>query len=175
VFPRERDPVTGGRKLEHLVFEVVSTESLSHAANKAAKLIARGVRRAFAIDVERERALEWSAALESWSILDTGAYIEDVALAAPLPIDALIRSAKADDAMARALVIKRNPVIEAVGAQREALGKAESLVIVLETRGLAPSIAERARILAERDLERLDRWFAAVLHCSSVAELLALS
>jgi hypothetical protein len=50
---------------EHLVFEVVSTESIGHAARKAAKLSARGVRRVFAIDVERSRALEWSAELGS--------------------------------------------------------------------------------------------------------------
>lgn len=31
VFPSERDPKTGGRQLEHLAFEVVSTESLGHA------------------------------------------------------------------------------------------------------------------------------------------------
>src|SRR4051812_11606832 len=49
VFPRARDPVTGGRQIEQLAFEVVSTESLGHAGRKAAKLLARGVRRVFAI------------------------------------------------------------------------------------------------------------------------------
>jgi Uma2 family endonuclease len=63
VFPRARDLLTGGRQLEQLVFEVVSPESLGHAGRKAAKLIARGVRRVFAIDVEQVRALEWSASL----------------------------------------------------------------------------------------------------------------
>jgi len=70
VFPRARDPVTGGRQIEQLAFEVVSTESLGHAGRKAAKLLARGVRRVFAIDVERTRALEWSASLGTWSMLD---------------------------------------------------------------------------------------------------------
>jgi Uma2 family endonuclease len=38
------DPVTGGRQLEQLAFEVVSTQSLADAGRKAAKLAARGVR-----------------------------------------------------------------------------------------------------------------------------------
>src|SRR5215467_11678155 len=37
VFPLARDPRTGGRQLEHIAFEVVSTESLAHAARKASK------------------------------------------------------------------------------------------------------------------------------------------
>src|SRR4051812_26051938 len=57
VFPVARDPETGGRQLDELVFEVVSTERLSHAGKKARSLAARGVRRVFAIDVERRRAL----------------------------------------------------------------------------------------------------------------------
>src|SRR5262245_1384695 len=60
VFPAARDEQTGGRKLEELAFEVLSTERLSHAAKKARSLAARGVRRVFGIDVERRRALEWS-------------------------------------------------------------------------------------------------------------------
>src|SRR5438874_11317955 len=70
VYPCARDPRTGGRQLEELAFEIVSTESLSHASNKASKLIDRGVRRVFAIDIERSRALEWSRRLGTWSMLD---------------------------------------------------------------------------------------------------------
>jgi Uma2 family endonuclease len=44
VFPEERDPETGGRKIEALAFEVVSTEALAHAAKKARALVGRGVR-----------------------------------------------------------------------------------------------------------------------------------
>ena len=58
VFPAARDPETGGRRLEELAFEVVSTESLSHAGKKARALAERGVRRVFAVDVERRRALQ---------------------------------------------------------------------------------------------------------------------
>jgi Uma2 family endonuclease len=55
VFPRARDPRTGGRQLEELAFEVVSTERLNEAGAKARKLAGRGVRRVFAIDVVRHR------------------------------------------------------------------------------------------------------------------------
>jgi hypothetical protein len=60
VYPDAPDPRTGGRQLEQLAFEIVSTQSLGDAAGKARKLATRGVRRVFAIDVARSRALEWS-------------------------------------------------------------------------------------------------------------------
>jgi hypothetical protein len=124
VFSDAADPVTGGRQIEQLAFEVVSTGSLGQAGGKAAKLCARGVRRVFAIDVERSRALEWSAALGAWRVLDAGGYIVDPTLAAPLPVDALIHDAKVDDAMARALLLKRNTVLESVRAEDRAEGLA---------------------------------------------------
>jgi hypothetical protein len=61
VYPLGHDPETGGRLLEELAFEVVSTETLAHAGQKAARLVERGVRRVFAVDVGRGCALEWSA------------------------------------------------------------------------------------------------------------------
>jgi hypothetical protein len=185
VFPYERDPETGGRQIEHLAFEVVSTESLSHAGHKAADLTGRGVRRVFAIDVERGRALEWSRALGTWRLLDASGSIEDPALEVPLPIAALVRAAKADDAMASALLAKHNPVLEATRAQdrvtarAEGLaegtvrGKADALLVVLAARGLPPDLVARARILDERDPERLDRWIARATTCTSLAEVFA--
>lgn len=64
VFPVARDEATGGRQIEQLAFEVLSTEPLVDSGRKAAKLVARGVRRVIAIDVERRRAFEWSRELE---------------------------------------------------------------------------------------------------------------
>ena len=193
VYPQARDPETGGRQLEQLAFEVVSTQSLSHAGRKAAKLTERGVRRVFAIDLERDRALEWSRELASWAVLDTAGYIEDPALDAPLPIDALLHAAKADDAIASALLIKRNPVIEAarerdrVESRSQGLaeglaegkaaglaeGKATTLLAFLAARGIAVDAAARARVLAERDLATLDRWIARAGSCGTIAELFA--
>jgi Uma2 family endonuclease len=207
LFPRERDPATGGRKLEELAFEVVSTEALSDAGRKANKLLVRGVRRVFAIDVARQRALEWSREIGAWRTLDRDDAITDRALAADLPVEALVHAAKADDAVARALLTKRNPVLEAAHrsaraegkaegraegkaegraegkaegraegkaegrAEGKAEGKAESLLAVLAARELAVSPADRARILAEQDATRIDRWLVRALSCSSVADL----
>lgn len=181
VYPRAPHPETGGRQLEHLAFEVVSTGSLSRAGRKAHKLAVRGVRRVFAIDVERARALEWSLSLGTWSVLDSKACIEDPALAAPLPIDALVRAACVDDVVARALLIKRNPVLEEVRARARQEGRAEgilrgmaeALLATLATRGVAVDSPARARILDERDPERLDRWIARVATCTSIADVLA--
>jgi len=199
VFPIARDPETGQRRLEELAFEVASTESLSHAGRKAQKLTARGVRRVFAVDVERQRAVEWSVDIGSWRILDHDSVIEDRVFAAPLPVAALVSAAKADDAVARALLLKRNRVlVEALGEQLSAgkaegmargkaegraegkaegklEGKLEALLAVLEARGISPTEPERQQLLGERDPARLTAWLAAATRCSSVAELLKTS
>jgi Uma2 family endonuclease len=125
VYPAAPDPATGGRQIEQLAFEVVSTQSLGRAGKKAAKLVGRGVRRVFAIDVDRARALEWSAELGSWRALDPTGHIDDPALAVPLPIEALIHNAKADDAVARALLARRNPVLVQDRAEGRTEGRAE--------------------------------------------------
>lgn len=188
IYPIARDEQTGGRRLEELAFEVVVTESVAHAGRKAASLVARGVRRVFAIDVDRGRALEWSRALASWEILGADAVIEDRALVHGLAVRDLVSAGSADDAVARALLAKRNPVLEtAVEAGRaegreagreegreagHAEGRASAVVAVLVARGLPPSPDERALILATADDDVLARWLADVATCTSVAALL---
>jgi Uma2 family endonuclease len=199
VYPKARDPRTGGRQLEHLAFEIVSTESLSHAGRKAAKLMGRGVRRVFAINIERVRALEWSASLATWSVLDSSYHIEDLTLALPLPIAALLDAAEADGPMARALIAKKTPEIEEViakgfadgkrkgfadgkrkgfadGKQEGfaagfARGKAEALIAILDARGIALDGSERECILSEQDLAIIDRWTARAAACEDAAQL----
>jgi Uma2 family endonuclease len=192
VFPSARDPETGQRQLEELAFEVTSTESLSHAGRKAKKLTSRGVRRVFAVDVTRKRAVEWSTETDSWRILDQDALLEDRAFAAPLPVAALVSAAKADDAMARALLAKQNPVLVAAlldehstgklegkaegklegKAEGKAEGKLEALLAVLTARGLTPTGEQRQRLLAERDEARIDARLQAAVTCATVAQLL---
>jgi Uma2 family endonuclease len=180
VFPRERDPETGGRRIEELAIEIVSTERLSNAGRKAQKLVARGVRRVFAIDVQRQRAFEWSRDLGTWQILAADASVEDPTLAVPLPIDALVRAAKADDAVARALLAKKNPVLVAALADSEARGEArgelravaEAVLTVLAARKLEVSPDERARILAAQEPDKLRKWLELAVTCRSVGELL---
>jgi hypothetical protein len=180
VFPRDPDPVTGRRRLEQLTFEIVSTESMSHATTKAAKLAGRGVRRVFAIDIVRGRIVEWSRALETWSVLDVRGRIEDPALAVPLSVSALLDAANTDDEVARALIAKRNPVIEAANAESHAEGTAEGIlegiagavITLLSARGFTLSDEQRDRILAERDRTRLEAWLLRIATCTSIADLI---
>jgi Uma2 family endonuclease len=177
VYPSARAPGTGRRQLAQLAFEVVSTQAMGNASKKAAKLAARGVRRVFAVDVERSRALEWSVALGSWTVLDSTGQISDPALQVPLPIEAMIRDARTDGVVARALIAKRTPELEAAGAEQRAEGRAEgwaeAVLSMLVLRGVALDLDARQRILAERDLARLGRWLACASTCRSVAELWA--
>jgi hypothetical protein len=172
VVPRARDPVTGGRQLAQLAFEVCDSESLSHAAGKAKRLVVRGVRRVFAIDVKRERVLEWSHELGDWEQLEPETSIEDPAFGAPLSVASLLDGV-VDDAVQRALIIKGNRVLEAALEQRRAQGQAGVLISILTLRGLALDETARARIFCERDLEQLDGWVARALSCTTIAELLA--
>jgi len=179
VYPRARDPVTGRRQLQLLAIEVVSTQTLSNAARKAGKLAGRGVRRVFAIDVERERALEWSTALAGWMVLDVTSHIDDPVFEVPLPIGALVSAAISDNAVAAALIRRHNPIIDATKAESRAEGKLEgraegmreSVFVLLAVRGIPVSVAARARIDAEQDLELLRGWLARAAGCASVDEL----
>ena len=184
VFEAARDPETGGRKLEELAFEVVSTETLAHSGKKARALVQRGVRRVFAVNVEKKRVLEWSPATNGWKMLAPDGVILDPTLAAPLPLCALAEAVKADDAVAGALLAKKNPVLEsALQAARgegklegkiegKLEGKLEALVCLLDARGLKVKKKERARILAEEHEAVVDRWLGQAVSCSSVRELL---
>ncbi len=67
ILPRARDPETRGRQVEDLIFEVIDTESLAHVTDKTRKLIARGVRRAFLIDVNDRTVCEWSREVDDWA------------------------------------------------------------------------------------------------------------
>lgn len=188
VFPAARDPETGGRQLDELVFEVVSTERLSSAAKKARALAARGVRRIFAIDVERRRALSWSRETNAWEILPVDGKIEDRALALPLPLRALCEAAKADDAVAQALLGKKNPVIEDAVRKSKSEGKREgkregeklgllagkldALFAVLHARKIDIPKKTEKRIRAETSAATVDAWIRRVGICASIEDLL---
>jgi len=191
IFPLEPDPETEGRQIERLAFEVVSTERLSHAGRKAAALKARGVERVFAIDVERQRLLEWSVETDAWSMLLTSDVIEDRSLVAPMPIAALVGAASEDDAIAQALIAKKNPVLmgavearfgqgrdegrvegrdEGLAVGRVA-GKAEALRAVLSTRGLVLSAEQRALLESCSDNAVLERWLIRAVTAADANEV----
>jgi hypothetical protein len=170
------DPKTGGRFLEELAFEIVSTSRLSATGRKAARLSARGVRRIFAIDVRRERALEWSPETAGWRMLPPDGAIDDTILVMPLPLSALVGAASSDDLVARALLVKDNPVLRAelkkkrgeAYARGRAEGRAEGMVEarrdvllrLLDERDERLAPATRRRIASCTDLGQLDAWIA---------------
>jgi len=53
VFPAAPDPVTGGRQLEQITFEVCDSEDTAHVTDKARRFVSRGVRRVFYVHVGR--------------------------------------------------------------------------------------------------------------------------
>jgi Uma2 family endonuclease len=196
VFAGQRDPATGGRRLEEIAFEIASTQSRASATRKARGLTERGVRRVFCLDLRRHQVLEWHRAAGDWRVFAADDVIDDSCFVRPLPVAALLDAAARDDAVARALLAKRNPVIEralaegeararaegeargrAEGeargrAEGEARGRAEGVMRVLETRGFEVPGDLRAHILACADLERLDRWLARALTVALARELI---
>ena len=177
VYRQGVDPATGARHLEEIAFEVVSGQSVQDVTEKAVEMHRRGVRRIFAVFVKRPRLCEWSPASRSWCPLDAGSRIEDPCLAAPLAVAALLDAALADNAVAEALIAKGNPTIRnleaAAGAKGRAEGIAESIITLLEVRGVPVSEAQRKEILRCSDLDRLDRWLRRAALASSVDEITA--
>ncbi len=60
------DPQTHQRYLEELSFEVANTQTLADLRDRAKKLMARGVRRLFAVMVEEGEVREWTRAGWRW-------------------------------------------------------------------------------------------------------------
>jgi hypothetical protein len=162
------DPETGGRYLEEIAFEVVSEQKERYVTEKALRMHRRGVRRIFAVWVKGpQRVCEWSPESQSWGPLEAGAHIEDPCLVAPLAVAALLDAAEADNAVVEALAAKGNPEIR----RREATAVAESILKVLEARGIAVSADEQQEILRCHDRDRLDRWLRRAVLASSAGEV----
>jgi len=164
------DPATGRRYLEEIAFEVISTQTEQKALEKAEVMHRRGVRRIFGIWVKgRRKVCEWSAESGSWRLLEEGSRIEDVCLATPLPAKALLDAALVRRAVVQALESQGEPAIQ----ELKAAVKAESILKVLEGRGIAVSSVQRGEILGCTDLERLDRWLLRAGVATSADEVMA--
>jgi hypothetical protein len=184
IYPEERDPITGGRKLEEVAFEIVSEQSLDVASRKARELSRRGVRRLFCISLKQQQVLEWSAGARGWQALRSDEVIEDRCLVRPLPVRTLLDTAATDDAVARALLAKETPAItqalleSKLQGQRE--GRREGLVdgvrrtviTILAARGVQLDDTARARIMACDDLARLERWVARAAVATQLDEVI---
>jgi hypothetical protein len=144
------DPTTNHRYLEELAFEIVFTQKPREIAERAEDLSARGVRRVFAIFVKKRKIAEWSPAHNGWRPLPPDGSIEDTCLVAPLPVRALLEAAENENAVARALLVKKNPTLERArqdawrGGQRE--GRIEGIVMLCQALGIALTAEGRAML-----------------------------
>ena len=156
------DPVTKTRYLEELAFEVVNEQSLRDITDQAEDLVTRGVRRVVAIFVKKGEVREWSASAAAWKTLDPEGTFSDPTLARPLRVKELIDAAEADNAVARALLAKNNPVLAEVRTEgrregrqdgrvegrRDGLaeGRREAIVLACELLGIELTAERRARL-----------------------------
>ena len=179
-----QDPKTGGRHLEELAFEIVSTQSLRHITIRAEDMTARGVRRLIVVFVKRGEVTEWSPAEHRFVPLPLEGVLEDPTLIQPIPIRAMLDAAAAKRAVVTGVWAQNDPWLQERKRELTELGhelgrqegrqegQHASLLLVLEGRGLDPSDEQRAAIESCTDPERLQRWLRATGRVNSVAELL---
>ncbi len=117
------DPRTDTRYLEELAFEVVNEQSRRDITEQAEDLTARGVRRVVAIFVKKGEVAEWLAG--TWKKLDPEGTFSDPTLTRPLRVKELLDAAEADNAVARALLAKNNPVLAEATIQSRNEGRRE--------------------------------------------------
>jgi hypothetical protein len=155
------DPTTDSRYLEELAFEVVNEQSLRDITEQAEELIARGVRRVIALFVKKGEVREWSTREGAWLSLDPQGTLSDSTLARPIRVRELLDAAEADNAVARALLAKENPVLAEVKAESRDAGRKEGLLagieVACELLGIALGAEQRARMgaLDASELEAL--------------------
>ncbi len=150
------DPRTGSRYLEEVAFEVVNTQTVANMVERARMLTECGVRRVFAIFVDRGEVAEWSPEQDRFITLTSEDSIEDRTLVRPLRVGALLDATEADEAVARALKAKGNSVIAEVRAEGRTEGRAEGLTegrlesveIVCNVLSIPLGPARRARLTA---------------------------
>lgn len=181
-----------GRKLEEIVFEVVDRQAATIPTRKAVELTARGVRRIFAVFVREKKVYEWSRAEGRWEPIEASSVLEDPCFVRPITARALVDWLVADDEVAKALLVKRPPSIQAALDERHTEGmaeghreghregqsegqlsaKRESILRILEARGLSVPKRVRAAIESTTDIARLDRWLVAAITVERSSRLL---
>jgi hypothetical protein len=119
---------------------------------------------------------EWSAERDDWVVLHPGDVIEDPALLLPIPVEALTDAVASEDAVARALLAKKNRVLQEHAARERhevRLAAARKyLYDIVEHRKIALDAAQQARIDACDDLETLERWLVRAIEVQDASALL---
>ena len=177
------DPQTGQRYLEELSFEVANTQSLADLQHRAQKLIARGVRRLFAVMVEEGQVREWTKG--GWRVRALRGEIRDRTFEKPLRIRAILDAAEADRLEAEALWAKREPfLVELVDKERaegraeglvegRAKGLAEAILRAFKRHGLTVAPRQRQVLVTCHDTDLLMRWLDDVLVFDTAAKVLS--
>jgi len=173
VYPKKRDPETGGRQLEELAFEIAETRIPKLTTLKARELSRRGVRRVFCVLLSKERVLEWSRATDTWSPMAAGDEILDRCFVRPLPIAALLDAAAADRAVVDALEARRHPAIVEIERRERSKTLRTALLAVLSARQLVPTAAERTEIRSETSARRLRSCIERAATADTVRQALA--
>ncbi len=191
-----RAEVPSPRKLEEIVFEVVDRQAAAIPTRKAVELIARGVRRVFAVFTKERALFEWSVTDGRWNKIPGDAVIEDACFVRPISANGIVDWLQADNEVAKAILVKRpEPIVQALAAERaegrvegraegrvegltmgEAKGqlamKRQSILGALEGRGVPVSERVRSAVLATSDMALLERWFLAALKATESDQIL---
>jgi hypothetical protein len=179
-----KNPATRQRYLEELSFEIFFTQSSEYARERARIVMESGVRRLFGIFVKERwpesdddgvidwKVAEWSAERDDWVTLAPKDVITDPCLRIPLPVEALVEALPSDNAAQRALIAKRNPVLEEHTTRACLATVRRSIFLLLEDGQITLDETQRARIEACEDLATLERWLLRAPKVASAAELL---
>ena len=179
VFPEAPDPVTGGRQLEEIAFEVFDSESLDHLTTKTWRLAKRGVRRIFHLRVADHAVFEWHRATETWEELAAESEIHDRCFVVPIPVRAFVQRVLAHKTVAHALLATGNPVlVTAVNAARKdglrdgrTVGLRDALRAGFAARGWALTTEAAARITECTGAETLLRWTQRIFIAQSADDV----
>ena len=171
----------GHRHLEELSFEIKHTQSESDIKKRARYLTRRGVRRVFAVYVQvkdqggEEQVIagpikEWSVEKDDWNELAEDALIEDRCLRRPVTVRALLDAFEADNAVARALIDKKNPVLAGLFEQERWQGRREALLELLTERfGEVPQPVRKR--IEQAELDDLKLWTKRIIPAATLADV----
>lgn len=170
IFPRARD-AQQGRQMTEVAIEIADSQTRTDARWKAEKLIERGCRRVFLLDVDQSVLCEYDRTTDNWRELAADTLIEDRAFAIPIVASNLLDTIMNDAMTLNALRAKNSTALaeilldeaqraEARGeAQGKALGALEqarrALYRVLRKRF---NISEDPRVAACTDVSVLEHW-----------------
>jgi hypothetical protein len=176
LFKDGTDPETGARHLEEIVFEVATEQDERDVTEKAQQRHHRGVRRIFTVFVEGpQRVCEWQSSEDRWRPLEPASHIEDICLAAPLAVAALLEATAADNAVMEALAAKDNPVLrkreDEAEARRERRGMARLLLRLLEEK-FGPLDAQIQDRIQAADADQLLAWSTRLLKAAALGDVL---